>query len=145
MASPTVTSLAADLAALTTRVTSLETKLTALTTRTTATEVAATALTTRVTATEAKDIAQDADIVAMRTERSALLVTLNQRLAALETHSTEVFADVAQNVLAIQAILTLLHPDPQHPAVDDTSAPQGAWLHSLVMKWITTYGRLTPS
>lgn len=186
MASPTVASLAADLAALTTRVTAAEakanaqaTQIAALTARVSAAETAAVASTARVAAVEAKNIAQDkiitdmagsvkalgdaaypvvadhaklrvdvaaiaTDIIAMRTERSALLVGLNDRLTTLDTHSTEAFAQVAQNVEAIRAILTLLHPDPNHPVVDDTVAPHGAWLHELVMSWIGTYGRLTP-
>lgn len=66
------------------------------------------------------------------------------RLADLDSRSVEAFRQVAQNTEAIQAILTLLHPDPDHPIVTDDVIPNGEWLHGLVMHWIETYGRLAP-
>lgn len=66
----------------------------------------------------------------------AALVAVEERLAATE-------ARVAENTEAIRAILTLLHPDPQHPDVEED--PALASFHRLVMKWIERYGREEPT
>lgn len=51
-------------------------------------------------------------------------------------------AQVAVNTQAIRAILTMLHPDPQHSDLEGD--PALAPFHHLVMKWIERYGREEP-
>jgi hypothetical protein len=66
------------------------------------------------------------------------------RLEVLEARSEEAFASVAQNVRALRAIFTLLHPDEEHPEVTNEVIPNGEWLHALVMDWLDIYGGRIP-
>lgn len=49
-------------------------------------------------------------------------------------------ATAVENREAIRAILTFLHPNPNHP--DVSSDPRLAAFHALVMAWIEKYGRV---
>lgn len=93
-------------------------------------------------------LALDARLVALETDHAALREELRTRRTAarleeLEGKAVEAFADVAQNVRAIRAIFTLLHPDDEHPVITDDVVANGVWLHDLVMYWLATYeGRI---
>lgn len=92
-------------------------------------------------------LALDARLAALEADHAALREELRvrrtaARLEELEAKSLEAFADVAQNVRAIRAIFTLLHPDDEHPEITDDVVANGVWLHDLVMFWIASYGRI---
>lgn len=47
--------------------------------------------------------------------------------------------NIKDNTMAIRAILTLLHPEPDHPPTADSHIES---FHHLVMEWIEKYGRM---
>lgn len=57
---------------------------------------------------------------------------------------TQLEAQAKKNEQAIRALLTLLHPDNDHPPVNNDVVPNGVWLHDLVMAWIDEYGDRIP-
>lgn len=96
------------------------------------------ALAKRLAAVEAKVADDVASLADLRAELAARRTA--DRLAELEAKSLDAFAHVAENTDALRAILTLLHPDDEHPPVTNEIVPNGEWLHELVMYWIARYG-----
>lgn len=92
-----------------------------------------------VTSLEARVAKAETDIIAMRTERTALLAGLNNRLSGLEGLSSEAFGQVAQNVKAIRSVLTILHPH-EGDGWTEAGSPTGPTTHALIHRWLDIYG-----
>lgn len=72
------------------------------------------------------------------------LTKLEERITALQKAIDNLRSDVDENIELLRIIITMMHPDPDHPIADDTVLYGGMTVHQIheeFMKWIEHYGR----
>lgn len=69
--------------------------------------------------------------------KNATPAELQTALTAVEARLVVVEDRVKKNTDALRAILTILHPDPDHP---EPTQPVAKWAHGLIMTWLAELG-----